>query len=58
MNVLPTSPDTANSAQAIDRYFRDMQRWNYDVAYSAFYAFSMKKVVEEYGTVSSWQIAN
>ncbi len=49
MNVLPTAPDTANSPQAIDRYFRDMQRWNYDVAYSAFYAFSMKKVKEEYG---------
>lgn len=49
MNVLPTGPDTANSPQAIERYFHDMQRWNYDVAYSAFYAFPMKKVKEEYG---------
>jgi hypothetical protein len=48
MNVLPTSPDTANSPQAIDRYFRDMHRWNYDVAYSAFYAFPLKKVEQEY----------
>ena len=44
MNVLPTSPDGAASSEQIEQYFTDMKRWNFDVAYTAFYAFPLKEV--------------
>ncbi|MBN1903211.1 hypothetical protein JW926_17965 [Candidatus Sumerlaeota bacterium] len=44
MNVLPTAPDGTGSIELLDQYFKDMKRWNFDVPYSAFYAFPLKEV--------------
>ncbi len=44
MNVLPTSPETADTPEHITQYFEDMRRWNFDVAYNAFYAFPLAEV--------------
>jgi len=44
MNVLPTSPDGTTSTQQIQQYFTDMKRWNFDVPYTAFYAFPLDQV--------------
>jgi hypothetical protein len=44
MNILPTSPDGTTTPEQMDSYFNDMRRWNFDVAYSAFYAFPLEEV--------------
>ena len=44
MNVLPTSPDRTATKEEITRHFEDMKRWNFDVAYTAFYAFPMAEL--------------
>jgi hypothetical protein len=44
MNVLPTSPDGTGTPELLEQYFRDMKRWNFDVPYSAFYAFPLEEV--------------
>ena len=48
MNILPTSPDQTRTEADILQYFHDMNEWNFDVAYSAFYAFPNEKLVGEY----------
>ena len=48
MNILPTSPDRTLSSGAIETYFEDLKRWNFDVAYSAFYAFSHENLIGKY----------
>jgi len=44
MNILPTSPERMATPEQLERYFDDMRRWNYDVAYSAFYAFPLAEL--------------
>lgn len=44
MNILPTGPDNSHDPNW-DRYFADLRRWNFDVAYNAFYAFPMRDVM-------------
>ena len=44
MNVLPTSPDRTATPEQLTRYFNDMRRWNFDVAYSAFYALPLAEL--------------
>lgn len=48
MNVLPTSPDGTATPEQLERYFRDMKRWNFDVPYSAFYAFPLEEVKKRF----------
>jgi len=48
MNILPTSPDVTATPDQIEQYFRDMERWNFDVAYSAFYAFPLAELKGPY----------
>jgi len=48
MNVLPTGPDSLKNKALLKRYFEDMKRWNFDVAYSAFYAFPFKELKGSY----------
>lgn len=43
MNFLPTGPIAEKAL--LDRYFEDMERWNFDVAYTAFYAFPLRDVI-------------
>jgi hypothetical protein len=50
MNVLPTGPDQIAKPKNLERYFSDLKRWNYDVAYNAFYAFPWAKLIGEYRT--------
>jgi len=40
MNALPVAPETVISAESRARYFDDMERWGFDIAYNAFYAHS------------------
>ncbi len=47
MNILPTGPDHGGDPKW-DRYFRDLRRWNYDIAYNAFYAFPLADVTGKY----------
>ena len=47
MNILPTGPDNDHDPNW-DRYFTDLRRWNFDVAYNAFYAFRMDDVNGKY----------
>jgi len=48
MNVLPTSPENVKTSEDLDQYFRDLKRWNFEVAYNAFYAFPMKTTRKVY----------
>lgn len=43
MNILPTNPHTDFDLN-YDRYFADLKRWNFDVAYNAHYAFPLREV--------------
>ncbi|MDI6782582.1 MAG: hypothetical protein QME64_00620 [bacterium] len=43
MNVLPTGP--LNNKRDIRTYFKDMERWKFDVAYAGYYAFPWKDTV-------------
>lgn len=47
MNILPTGPDNEHDPN-YDRYFADLRRWNFDIAYNAFYAFPLRDVQEKY----------
>lgn len=49
MNILPTDAYRCKTIEDIEQYFDDLQRWNFDVAYSAFYAFPHEKFVGELG---------
>ena len=48
MNVLPTGPDSLSNETLLKRYFEDMRQWNFDIAYSAFYAFPFKELKGSY----------
>jgi hypothetical protein len=43
MNVLPTGP--LKNKRDIRTYFKDMQRWKFDIAYAGYYAFPWKDTV-------------
>ncbi|MCX7716843.1 MAG: hypothetical protein N2111_00350 [Candidatus Sumerlaeaceae bacterium] len=48
MNILPVGPIIKSDPEFV-RYFRDLKRWNFDIAYNAFYAFRMRDVHERFG---------
>ncbi|MCX7919136.1 MAG: hypothetical protein N3A72_05915 [bacterium] len=43
MNVLPTGP--LPNKRSIKTYYKDMARWNFDIAYAGYYAFPWKETV-------------
>lgn len=45
MNALPVGPERVADANARTRYFDDLERWGFDIAYNAFYAHSYDDVV-------------
>ena len=46
MNPLPTGP--LLTQKDIQQYFRDMKRWNFDIAYNAFYAYPYSEVIGKF----------
>lgn len=48
MNALPTGPQQVTDAESRMRYFDDLERWKFDIAYNAFYAHSYEDVVGKY----------
>jgi len=44
MNPLPCSPLAVQTPELRRRYFRNMQRWGFNIAYNAFYAFPLRMV--------------
>lgn len=48
MNILPTGPAAEGDSTWNERYFSDLRRWNFDIAYNSFYAMPMRLVVGEY----------
>lgn len=51
MNALPTGPQQVIDSDSRMRYFDDMERWGFDIAYNAFYAFSYEDVVGKFKEV-------
>src|SRR5688500_894061 len=47
MNILPTGPHTEDDPE-YSRYFADLKRWNFDIAYNAHYAFTLEQTLGEY----------
>ncbi|MBX7245121.1 MAG: hypothetical protein K1X53_06460 [Candidatus Sumerlaeaceae bacterium] len=47
MNILPTGPQIDGDPN-FEQYFADLERWNFDIAYNAFYAFPMGDVLGTY----------
>jgi len=47
MNILPTDPWRSGTTEEIERYFEDLRRWNFDIPYSAFYAFPHETLIGE-----------
>lgn len=45
MNALPVDVDRLKDKQARTKYFEDMARWGFDVAYTAFYARTVEDVL-------------
>ena len=48
MNILPTGPHVDGFDPDYSQYFRDLKRWNFDIAYNAHYAFSLRDTRETY----------
>jgi hypothetical protein len=46
MNVLPTGP--LKNKRDLNTYFKDMQRWKFDIAYAGYYAFPWKDTVGKF----------
>ena len=44
MNPLPTGPEAVATTELQNRYFRDMKRWGFDIAYNAYYAYPYSAV--------------
>lgn len=51
MNVLPVGPEHVADAQARANYYADMERWGFDIAYSAYYAHPYDQVIGPLGEV-------
>ncbi|MCX7019114.1 MAG: hypothetical protein NTY46_09035 [Candidatus Sumerlaeota bacterium] len=47
MNILPVGPEIDDDPD-FDRYFADLRLWNFDIAYNAYYAFTMNDVTGRY----------
>ncbi|MGQ9454713.1 MAG: hypothetical protein ACUVRS_06230 [Armatimonadota bacterium] len=45
MNALPVGPEHVSSPQNRDRYFEDLERWGFDIPYTAFYAHPYEDIV-------------
>ncbi len=45
MNALPVGPEYVSSSERRARYFEDLERWGFDIAYNAFYAHPYDDVV-------------
>ena len=48
MNALPVSPEAVAQTEARDRYFDDLERWGFDIAYNAFHAHAYGDVVGKF----------
>ncbi|MDO8684536.1 MAG: hypothetical protein Q7N50_13790 [Armatimonadota bacterium] len=48
MNALPVGAKQLNDSKFRAKYFEDLQRWNFDVAYTAYYAQPLEDVVETF----------
>ncbi len=48
MNGLPVGPRTVATKEGLDKYFADLERWNFDVPYNAFYAHPMRLITGEF----------
>ena len=48
MNALPVGGERLRDAEFRKRYFDDLERWGFDVAYNAFYAHSYEDVVGKF----------
>ncbi len=48
MNALPVGPEQVAEADARTKYFDDLQRWGFDIAYNAFYAHAYDDVVGKF----------
>lgn len=46
MNALPVGPEQVADVESRQRYFEDLERWSFEVAYNAFYAQSYSDVTE------------
>lgn len=53
MNALPVGPEQVSNAESRSRYFEDLERWGFDVAYNAYYAHSYSDVTEKLGEAYS-----
>ncbi len=51
MNPLPTAPEAVANSALRDRYFRDLKRWGFNVAYNAHYAYPLSAVQGQYRTI-------
>ncbi len=48
MNALPVGPHGVLDSVSRNRYFDDMKRWGFDIAYNAYYAFTYEDVIKKY----------
>ena len=53
MNALPVGPEHMAGADSRTRYFDDLERWGFDIAYTAFYAIAHEDVVRKFKEVYS-----
>lgn len=44
MNALPVGPHQVADPKMLEQYFNDVERWRFDIAYSAYYAFPYDEV--------------
>lgn len=45
MNALPVGPHQVADPKILERYFNDIERWKFDIAYNAYFAFPYDDVV-------------
>lgn len=48
MNALPVAPEDIATPESRARYFQDLGRWHFDIAYTGVYAHSIGQVTHEY----------
>lgn len=48
MNALPVGPQQVADSDSLARYFDDLERWGFDIAYNAYYAFDYDDVVGKF----------
>ncbi len=48
MNGLPVGPHKVSDSQSRNQYFDDLERWGFDIAYNAYYAFKYDDLVGKF----------